>query len=83
MAVNSEVLERFTPMSSNDLVEVFNDGGFLKALGLAVPSLAGGALQTYKPKPTKEKSKKEYPSDDFDKEFKSNGQDDLDKWFKS
>jgi hypothetical protein len=53
--VPEELMERFIPMTINDLSEVAQDRDFMTAAGLAPGAVLGHAVQTYKPKAKKEK----------------------------
>lgn len=77
----SDTLEKFIPLWMQDVYDAVQEHGKVGALA-GIPAIVGVGVQTYKPRPVKEKSKKEYPSDGFEDKFKSMDLDELDKKFR-
>lgn len=76
--VPSEVLERFIPMATQDIIDAYKEYGG-KGVLMATPALTGVGVQTYEPTSTKKASKKNdnwweefEPSDSFSQSSKRN-----------
>jgi murein DD-endopeptidase MepM/ murein hydrolase activator NlpD len=76
--VPSEVLERFIPMASQDIIDAYKEHGN-KGILMAAPALTGVGVQTYDPNEPKE----EDPNKDFEDFKKSFQLDDFEDFKKS
>jgi murein DD-endopeptidase MepM/ murein hydrolase activator NlpD len=68
--VPSEVMERFIPMASQDIIDAYNEHGN-KGVLMAAPALTGVGVQTYDPNAKKEEEDLNKEFEDFKKGFSS------------